>query len=80
MKKVTGIEIEIGGKKVLLSEDEARQLYSDLDGLFGVHPPIPWTIPYPVYGPIPQPIRYPEITWSDHTSADPLPPFPVTTC
>jgi hypothetical protein len=66
MKKVTGIEIEVGGKKVLLSEDEARQLYSDLDRLFGR--PAPVTIPYPVYGPILQPIRYPEITCVVSTS------------
>jgi len=79
MKKVTGIEIEIGGKKVVLGEDEARQLHSDLDRLFGR--PAPGMVPYPqVYGPITQPIRLPEITWGDHTSADPLPPFPVTTC
>jgi hypothetical protein len=79
MKKVTGIEIEIGGKKVVLGEDEARQLHSDLDRLFGR--PAPGMIPYPqVHGPIPQPIRYPEIIWGDHTNADTLPPFPITTC
>ena len=76
MEKVTGIEIEVGGKKILLSEEEARKLHSDLDKLFGHSTINPWIIRYRDY----EPIRYPEIVWSDHTSADPLPPFPTTTC
>ena len=59
IKKIT---LEIGGKEVEVTPEEARQLYNDLGLLFGAKQPIQYI---PSYVP-----NYPQTWWSTVDSID----------
>ena len=49
------MDISIKIKGVDFTTDEARQIYKELDGLFGVNPVVPWSppvFPSPNYTPL----------------------------
>ena len=58
MVKIKKIQLEIGGKTISITEDEARELKAKLDRLFGTQ-----YIPYPIY-PVPYYEPQPFITYS----------------
>lgn len=85
MIKVTSkITLEINGKKITMSLEDARRLRDELDNILGtVAPPFPWSIPSippePITPPVPFTPQYPYYTTTPNTG-DPLPPLPVVIC
>lgn len=76
MKFEVTFEIEKNDEVIVLTSEEARDLYNKLKQHFGDDPPFqPITIPYPTQ---PQP---PAIPWTSPSTGDPIPPPPWTiTC
>ena len=62
MIALVGISVRIKGEDVMLTMDEARGLYAELDKLFGPRPAV-WTTPpiQPLFPPAGPP---PLITWT----------------
>ena len=61
--KIVKIVLEVSGKEIELSEDEAKELKAVLDGLYGL--PLQYIPqPYPLYNPFTQPIP----TWPQPTT------------
>ena len=60
--KISGVVIEIEGKKYAIDMAKARQLYMELNELFGSKDPV--YIPYPT---TPSPYEYPRPYYSDDT-------------
>ena len=77
---IKGIEIEIDGRTVILTIEDAKQLQRELSDLLGDKAvPVPSYVPVPYY---PEPFIYPPplITFAPTGTGSPMPPLPVTTC
>lgn len=64
MKVIGRVEIEVQGKRIELSVEEARKLLKLLEGVFGEQKMIPYPLPYPAPT-YPQWPNYPLITNKD---------------
>ena len=72
--KIVKIVLEVSGKEIELSEDEAKELKLVLDGLYGA--PLQYIPqPYPVYTPTPLPTYIPTPIFPPQPNTNPFYPI-----